>query len=426
MDGGLRPSLEHSMADSASIVINKQSYQDWSQIQFGQSGIRSYYIEPDDYRAWGVLRLSGIKEGEIRILARTKDGSAIIPNYELGVRDSVGGVIIEAVDISNCTDVVLQGVTISGMSHRTAEGEVWGAPNFIRNYSKDITLVHCLLERVYHRNVLSIQFSDRCRIYSCVIRDARRIPGADNVGIAISGQREDAIFNEVHSCEIYDCTDGIQLVYSPRYGMRGDLSGTRIYNNDIYVTDRYQVRGKFGRMSCAENAIDVKIGAYTKAAKNVVRIENNRIWGFFNNDRTCGGSGGWGSGIVLHQKANNIVVRNNIIFDCSNGINTSLGSVEEPNILVENNIIWRIKRNSIYDKEAYGISGLGLRMRGNVIVDSDHGYEDVGVDDSNQSLLIGSRGSESDMVRLRRIRRSLRALNIKIRRLTNAGPLVIP
>jgi len=131
--------------------------------------------------------------------------------------------------------------------------------------------------------------------------------------------------------EIYDCTDGIQInrIEKDKASAPGDYSGLVIDNNDFYVTPNLYTDGfgnftPTGDYSCTENAIDIKVGVKSENPSNdeIIRITNNRMWGYKKTDElACPASGSKASVITTHfTDSDYVLVKNNIIFDSENGI----------------------------------------------------------------------------------------------------------
>ena len=106
------------------------------------------------------------------------------------------------------------------------------------------------------------------------------------------------------------------------------------------------MRNENGEFSCAENGIDIKVGGKSNDEKDIVRILGNRIWGFRKNLPECGGTGSWGDGIVVHVIADNILLKNNILFNLPSGISISPGKNEGSNksgkiyVAIINNLVF--------------------------------------------------------------------------------------
>jgi hypothetical protein len=109
------------------------------------------------------------------------------------------------------------------------------------------------------------------------------------------------------------------------------LYGIIIENNDFYITSNlyHDAKGnwnKNGAHSCAENAIDIKISS--RKGHDAWKIIHNRFWGFRGTSKNgapkpnqCIKLSDHGHPIISHYSPeNNILFKNNIIFDSANGI----------------------------------------------------------------------------------------------------------
>ena len=119
--------------------------------------------------------------------------------------------------------------------------------------------------------------------------------------------------NVLVSSELYNCTgDGWQL--NNNAADLSDHRGTIIADNDFYVTKAYFSDGNGnqddnGTHRCAENGVDIKhtLGNDHSAPipeEDWTKILGNRFWNFGLIDTVCGGSGGSGPAIVLHEDTN--------------------------------------------------------------------------------------------------------------------------
>ena len=155
--------------------------------------------------------------------------------------------------------------------------------------------------------------------------------------------------------EIHNANDGIQPVRhntQPLQASRSD-PGLLIDCNHIYVDEAVYTDGQGkptpdpdAMWAWTENAIDVKVGSDDPT--NPVRITRNKTWGYRRTDTNGGGSGSWGSAIDIHFNVQNIIVRENVVFDCSRGIGIAdpggLGWAAQ-NVEVERNIFTDIGKD---------------------------------------------------------------------------------
>ena len=184
----------------------------------------------------------------------------------------------------------------------------------------------------------------------------------DNRGPAENGSNENhTLGNRFISNEIYDYTDGIQLVHSssnPGPGYQ-DMSGTIIDDNDIYLTERRYVNedGELdpkGDYACAENGIDIKVGGTGHSLASRVTVSNNRIWGMRRSN--CPTMSDPGTAISTPQSGvdiNYLQIEGNIVFSNARGM--TVGSNGNTGIVIRNNIITD-SRPAPSTPHEYGIS----------------------------------------------------------------------
>jgi len=296
------------------IDINSPEYNGWGDCEFNNPAYQYFLIVPGDYRAWGDLkiRISGVAN-QPRIISYYNPDSTYPYREHLpvnGTQDTSKHVIVERLDMFEADYWIINGLTFSGQAERGENGKIGGLYNRIVGNANHNIINRCLFENVVIGSNLRISHSNYNTIQNSIVRN---LLGSDFVGIWIGGQRSVAIGNRVVNNEIYDCNDGVQLVYRYDWGDYGDLSGTVIENNDIYLTQK--AYSDHEGYACAENAIDIKIGGKTNTPDDVVKILKNRIWGYRVSDTSCGPSGSHGAGITIHNEARNILIKDNVFFD---------------------------------------------------------------------------------------------------------------
>jgi len=350
-----KPNKKHT--DLKVIDINSPSgCKSWTDCGINSNQYRHFLIMPGDYRKWGVLKLRKTdKSGEARIITYYNPAQANSFNVQLPIHTTPNAdkhVILEAFDIVDADRWILNGLTFSGTSQK-GKNRKGGRYNRLAAYANHNIINRCLIQNIVGDAAgIRISFSHYNCIQNSIIRD---LIGSDQVGVLLKGEKDKAIGNRIINNEIYNCNDGIQLTYSTAYGEKGYLSGTIIENNDIYITQKSYSKRKSG-FACAENAIDIKIGGQSALSKDVVKILKNRIWGFRPTDTSCGGSGSLGRGIVMHIKANNIILKDNVFFDLPAGINVSNKGLPTPRVAILNNLFFDIKKYDKNLKQAPAIS----------------------------------------------------------------------
>ena len=157
--------------------------------------------------------------------------------------------------------------------------------------------------------------SDYAEVDTCIIRDGFKANNDDSLGITINT----GLHTHIHDCTIYDVAgDCIQV-----WNGGGDVGGTIIEDCELYTT----------LANCSENAIDIKKGH----ASHQSIIRRNVMHGFRYCDATCGGSGGGiGEAVIVHLDAQNMLICDNVIYNCASGIRVSASDTD-------------LYRNEIYD-----------------------------------------------------------------------------
>jgi len=325
-------------------INNSKGCRGWADCGINDKKYNTFLIHPGDYRSWGPLKITTPgNEKQYRIIshinANPNSLDDILPvNTKNNEQKHV---IIEALNIAYADYWIINGITFSGNSEKTKRGRIGGRYSRIAAHANYNIINRCLFENVVnHEGALDISFSDYNHVQNSIVRN---LIGGDQVGILIKGKKDRAIGNKIVNNEIYDCNDGIQLTYRDSYGDKGYVSGTVIENNDIYLNPKSYSKRKKG-FACAENGIDIKIGGESASPKDVVRVLRNRIWGFRPTDPDCGGSGGRGRGITLTFRANNVILKDNILSDLPNGIGLSNERVPNTRIAVLNNLFFDIKK----------------------------------------------------------------------------------
>jgi len=330
----------------------------WIDCGINNNKYHHFLIMPGDYRKWGILRLrrtANINQRRIITYYNPKHRNIFEP--QLPLKETLNPskhVILEAFDAVEADYWILNGLVFSGISQKNKRGKTGGRYSRFAQYANHNIVNRCLFENVLNdATALRISFSHYNCIQNSIVRD---LIGGDQVGILIKGEKDKAIGNRIINNEIYDCNDGIQIAYEHSYAPNGYASGTIIENNDIYLNPKSYSKRKKG-FACAEDGIDLKIAGKSDSPKDVVKILRNRIWGFRPTDTSCGGSGSNGSGIGIHIKANNIIIKDNVFFDLPNGIGFGNADTRDTKIAIINNIFFDIKKYNPQKQLAVAIRG---------------------------------------------------------------------
>ena len=343
----------HTRKD-ALVVTPNLPYKTWSECIKKNPKIRHFLITPGDYRKWGDLKSNVSGTAKQPYVFRYYDPNAAQPYntpHPVKRKAQRKEAVLERFKFNKANHWVLHGLTFRGQG-KEKEGKRGGLYSILSNESNNNIIDFCLIEQVIHGNGVRIFNSSHNTIQRCVIRDKVEGFRGDNIGVTIyASEGRKSRNNHIVDNEIYDVTDGVQLVYQVDVGknspITGEVPGTIIDNNDLYITRKLYRQENGIEFSCAEDGVDIKVGTNSTNEADKVRIINNRIWGHRTTDKTCGG-GSHGSGIVIHRNARNILIENNVIFDVSRGIGIAKGHSKYTNervgnMVVRNNLIYNIK-----------------------------------------------------------------------------------
>lgn len=344
------------------VVTPDMAYDSWRGLLFKNKNIRYFLITPGDYRKWGDLRPQFSGTAKQPYIFRYYDPKAAQP-YDTAhpAKRKIQGkeAVLERFQFNGVSHWVMRGLTFRGQATEK-DGKYGGMYSCLLGGSNHNIIDYCLVEQVVWGNAIRINNGSHNSVQRCVIRDKIEGFTGDNVGVTIDATvGEKARDNRVVDCEIYNVTDAVQLVYQVRMGrnapITGEVPGTIIDNNDMYITKKLYTHKDGQELACAENGIDVKVGTASFVDKDKIRLINNRIWGYRTTDPTCSGSSN-GSAIEIHRNASNILVENNIIFDVPRGVGVAGKSTQFPeedvsHITVRNNILYNI--NSTADNSGF-------------------------------------------------------------------------
>jgi len=334
------------------VVRPNMPYGSWRSLLFKNKNIRYFLITPGNYQKWGDLRPQFSGTAKEPYIFRYYDPASTTPYKPLHpVKLKAQGkeAVLERFNFWEVSHWVLHGLSFRGQAE-VKKGKRGGLYNCLRNESNHNIVDYCLLEKVLWGNGIRINNSSYNSVQRCVIRDKIEGFTGDNIGISVHASVGKASVNNlILDNEIYNMTDAVQLVYQVNMGrnapVTGEVPGTIVDNNDMYITKELY-RNKDGQeLACAENGIDIKVGTSSSEDKDKVRITNNRIWGYRATDQTCSGNSN-GTAIGLHMNARNILIENNIIFDVPRGIGIAGKDEKLPGTYVGENIV---RNNIIYN-----------------------------------------------------------------------------
>ncbi len=290
---------------------------------------RVFCIAPGDYRSADILEINGVSGSSfsprvIRLLGSEAESPADLAQAPLGqiallpplyFRDAQHWVIdgMGFVDIDRgkgaypmrffaSSDIVLNRLRVQGNRHGIE----------FHHLSHDISLQNSLIGDM---DMDPKNGNDAV----CVAFEGRYTDMGDDV--------ESAVMQNIRvvSNEIYNCNDGVQLIWDTGDKHWPDYSGTLIAGNDIYIDERRltDCKGNLtpdGNCACTENAIDIKAGA--KSPANPVVIRHNRFYGWRKTDSKCNPDAqSWGTAISVHfEAAQHMRIEQNLFWDVASGV----------------------------------------------------------------------------------------------------------
>jgi hypothetical protein len=186
----------------------------------------------------------------------------------------------------------------------------------------------------------------------------------DNAAIGLTNNSRENISiknTKILNNEIRNYNDPFQSIKTGTSNQKNiNYEGTLIEGNHFYVdnkiyTDCHGNPNPKGNCSYSENAIDLKSGSENSNNKMIVR--NNKMWGFRRADKTKSGMSDNGVAIIIHYNVKNIEIRNNLVFDSTHSIVSSVAKngYAMQNANISNNIFYNIKERAFYIGEAKNV-----------------------------------------------------------------------
>lgn len=173
-------------------------------------------------------------------------------------------------------------------------------------------------------------------VQNSVIRNSKITVSGDDHCLVHYGLDMKVVGNEMYNC----AGDMVQVSASAEGGI---LAANEFYVTKAYYTnDDYSTNGldSTGDHMCVENALDLKggaVGTFPFSEADQLRIIGNYIWGFNrDDDNSCvgGGAGTVGIGVVVHQQAEGIMFKDNVI--SSDGRSSDSINIESVGIIGAN------------------------------------------------------------------------------------------
>jgi len=315
-------------------------------------------LDPDTY-TYGrkyLLHYPGKDSDPMSVIQAYFDGT---PKAAVDQEEDERAIIENFILDNNEWSWVVRGITVRGNRswRHDDENNIWGTGSSTSRITGDNNIIEsCLFENQVKSNYINITNGDNNIVHNCVIRDQQEsmityLAGNDIVGIKFGAIKDSfAINNTILNNKIYNVTDAIHLVYQTGShngdadDQIGELPGTFIYGNEMF-NERIYIDDCGEEKMNGEGAIDIKQGfggyghgEYANICDKVI-ITNNEFYGWRRggtdglgrvieegeeDDLDCatdpgGKGGGTGEAITCHINAKNIVIYDNLVYDCNIG-----------------------------------------------------------------------------------------------------------
>ncbi len=327
--------------------------EDWSLVN--DPAIRIFCIRPGDYRASGEIRLttSGteLSPRVLRYYAPSGDKPTHPVRATSEERAIVQKLAFSAVQYWIVDRLsVLNNDANNALENRTLK---------ISDNASHIVVQDSLVEG--GRVGVWINDSNDNVLQRSVVRNTIHTPDDDNC-INLEGRPYSTVRNNrIVSNEVYDCTDSLQLVTLEDSAGNLTFPGTRVANNDFYLTPAMYTdcQGHMdpdGACSIAEGRFDIKGGGTSSTEAGLVHITRNRIWGARRTDPVSSGGSSWGDGIDVccGRDIHYLLIENNLVFD--NDVGITVEGVGSSRITVRDNVLYNIHARSTGD--GHGLTAL--------------------------------------------------------------------
>ncbi|MBV7331092.1 right-handed parallel beta-helix repeat-containing protein [Chloroflexi bacterium TSY] len=297
------PLLPECTGDDVDILETDQEWQS----KINEPTIRVFCLQPGLYSAADL----------------TMSGSSTVPRVIRSYTESGG--TAEPWTLKDQEQVVIQGLTIDS-AYWIIDGVVLrgdGTPSNLNLVEVNSDGNHIIFNNILAENQMDLivfkDQSDHNTVQNSVLRNTDlMIPGQDTVCIRLQESDNIRILNN----EIYNCTEGLQTNPSKETV----LEGLVVEENEIYITDALYadcttgIQTPNGSCACAENAIDLKMGAASDGTPSIIR--GNIFHGFRETAPQCGGSGSRGQALVLQGDEGDV---SDVLIECNVIFNTAIG-----------------------------------------------------------------------------------------------------
>jgi hypothetical protein len=248
---------------------------------------------------------------------------------------------LEAViELNNAQNIIFQNIEMRNIS----DNAIW-----IKNGCKNCSIVGCVFDHIGAGGIkigttsanwsLKKQITSNVQILHNIITNGGLIYASAPGVIIFLANHNDISYNEIHNMGYTGISVGFMWMFR-KYAIHNTISYNHIYNIG---------RGELDDMG----------GIYTLGISDGTRITNNII-----HDVKCNRYGGWG--IYNDQASSNILVKNNLVYNCSSsGYHASPG---DNNRIINNMFVL----NGIDEVESHNFGGKHkLTFLRNIIVHSD-------------------------------------------------------
>jgi len=328
-----------------------KSNEDWSHINDEDKSI--FCVAPGDYSSLGAIKLTTSGSAEKRRYIVLDNGNDLHPG-KLN-RDQLAKV----------------GFILQDSNYWIIDRMAYWESRTTFHPIKIINSDNNLINRYFMDNVGSGIYlyngSDNNTIQNCRIQREDISIFYDRAAIGLDSDNrynEDAIINitntKIINNEVYNFVDGFQAIRTTwmedgkRAGVKEvNYEGTVINGNHFYIdstiyTDCKGNQDPNGECAYAENAIDLKAGSNNP--ENPMIISHNLMWGYKESDKTNSYLSDPGVALVVHYNVDNIIIKDNTIFNSTFGINMTdplPGMLTVSNAIISNNIFDHIDNYSI-------------------------------------------------------------------------------
>lgn len=351
--------IPESLLNNKEVKIVSPDIKSWDEAEFNNPQYRIWLLLSGDYSKLGIAEItnSGSKD-KIKVirpyLEKRQNPLQLLNGYDLENTDEE--IIVDGFRFRDSKYITISGFTFGGENTYRKKQDVYGSWGLWIQDSKNIVAYNCLFKKWANGAGARIINADYNTIQRCLFKDPFQL-GPDTGGVLLFATKDrEARGNTIVACEFKEVADGIGMTFGTGKGELakiGELPATVIANNDFYIRETHpgtvNHRGtiyEIDEMICGENAIDIKMGTSSSLPSDKIIIAYNRMEGYRPTDTDCGGSGSGGEAIVLHLRASNILVYENIIFNSVYGIFAKEGKTlngyetDTENLAIVNNLFW--------------------------------------------------------------------------------------